>query len=144
MNFMMGEFTETGTVQFIGRELPDLPLIDQSATGPVSIGVRPEHIQSGSAGDFKFTATVSQAELLGAETPLYLRSDDDALIAMRAPGILSVRPDERAELSVTASDLRLLEGYPSGGNGRALLDYSGLGEAQPPDLQSKETVSKPE
>ncbi|MBM3216152.1 sn-glycerol-3-phosphate ABC transporter ATP-binding protein UgpC [Candidatus Poribacteria bacterium] len=89
MNFVEGELLQDGTHrQFRGKGLA-LPLAEPHAAmtaprpdGPVVLGIRPEHVRVGDAGDSPaMPCRVEVVEPLGSETVVYLSAGETTLVA---------------------------------------------------------------
>lgn len=124
MNILPAELGEDGIVRCLGSTLPDLPIVEDATPGPVSVGVRPEHLSQSQAGKFIIKTDLSQSELLGAETLLYAHTHDGTLLTVREPGISTSSPGDRISFTAAAEDLFLFDAHQNVENGRALINYS--------------------
>lgn len=118
---LLGAKLEGDRVEALGQSLPKLPLM--GGEGVVTLGIRPEHLSIGEAGDFTFDAQLSQIERLGAETLLYCSTEGGEMLTVRAPGIHSAAPGEKIPLSARSNDIFVFEGPVGNSEGRALVDY---------------------
>ena len=70
--------------------------LDSQVTGEVTLGMRPENLVLGPAGEAgTLTLTVDVVETLGAEQHLYLTLPDGSAFTARADGDASFRPGEK-------------------------------------------------
>ena len=100
MNFFEGTLSEvknnTATVHIPG--LNPIRLAIASATAKpgdkMSIGVRPEHLLVGGAGDVDLNVLVALTEQLGDETFIYGTLASGETLVIRAPGQNSIRTDQ--------------------------------------------------
>ena len=81
----------------------DVPLPDGT---PVSLGVRPEHLEP---GEGPWEAQVAEVEVLGASTVVHARLRDGSPIALARPGILGARPGDRLRLGARPESLHLFD-----------------------------------
>jgi multiple sugar transport system ATP-binding protein len=97
--------TPSGTVvnTTSGAPLP-LPGIELPA-GPVTIGIRPEHIGLSKQGGEGIAAEVELVEHLGADALVHMGSTQLGEILARVPGHFDVRPDETVALTFKEADL---------------------------------------
>lgn len=108
MNFLKGSIEDDGQIRI--RELilhPDAPT---HMRGPVTIGLRPEHLELSDPEKGDFTACVELIEKLGAETLLYLGTTftDQALTA-RVEGDRAVNLGDKISVRVNRSAIHLFE-----------------------------------
>lgn len=69
----------------------------------MSLGIRPEHLRTGSAGDAAIEGDVLMVEKLGNETQIYLHLDNaDADVIYRAPDTIAVEIGEKYHIGLTA------------------------------------------
>ncbi|WIY24761.1 ABC transporter ATP-binding protein [Parasedimentitalea psychrophila] len=123
MNFLAAELGDGGQVVIAGQTVATLPVLANAVLGDVMLGVRPEHLRLNGEGEFTIEGTLSQSELLGAETLLYITAADGTLMTVREPGISRVRPGDKLKLSADLQDLFLFENGDGADQGRALIDY---------------------
>ncbi|MFN8830766.1 MAG: ABC transporter ATP-binding protein [Labrys sp. (in: a-proteobacteria)] len=114
MNFLKGEASaaEGGliAVKLPGGATLRLPGRGRSATGPVTLGVRPEHLTGDATGaDATLEGVVRIAERLGAETMLYVDLPDGAEITVRADGLSKAKPGDRLGIGVNAASCHLFD-----------------------------------
>lgn len=121
MNLLRAEVTD-GSVEALGARVPELPLTCFS--GEATIGIRPEHLSMGDAGDFSFEAKLAQIEHLGAETLLYCTAGDHGSITVRVAGIHLAEPGDTLMLSVNSDNIFLFDGPVGNAVGRSLIDYA--------------------
>lgn len=109
MNFVAG--TVDGTVlkcaDGVDFDLSQVPALSL-AKGPVTLGLRPEHIQPGHGAGIDFTATVQIVEPLGADTLVHVGIGDAVLTARLEPH-LHPKVGERIALSVAPSRVHLFD-----------------------------------
>ena len=82
-----------------------------AAGAPVSIGIRPEHLQAGEAGEGgRLHVTLHQMERLGDESLLYLRIAPDApLVTLRLEGHAAHATGERVTLRLRPEQCHLFD-----------------------------------
>ncbi|MDT7838883.1 ABC transporter ATP-binding protein [Aquabacterium sp. OR-4] len=108
-------------VQVDARALP--------AGAPVSVGLRPEHAELGSAGQH-IVRSVQWQERLGEATYLYLDSGQaDSPLVAKAPGQAHARAGQRVALALPPAALHLF-----GPDGRALPRCVALAELPVPEV----------
>lgn len=89
-------------------------------TGPVTIGIRPEHIEmNGAASDNKIEGKVALAEHLGGETMLYVDTKALAQCVVKADGLASQKVDDTVSLHIPAAKCHIF-----GADGNALINGS--------------------
>jgi multiple sugar transport system ATP-binding protein len=121
MGFIPAEILADGTVSFGGASAVDLPLLENAAPGPVSLGVRPEHLKASLEMDFQLEGRVRQIEHLGAETLLYVEAPSGALLTVRIEGISTIRAGQTITLGADLDNIFLFAQDTE--QGRALVDY---------------------
>jgi ABC-type sugar transport system ATPase subunit len=84
---------------------------------PVTLGVRPEHLEIGEAGDASLSGAVKLAEYLGSETMFFLRLDDGHDLAVKADGLAKAKVGERLSVGLPARACHLFDS-----DGRALIN----------------------
>jgi len=101
MNFFDAMVNADGDLVVGGRRAasicPAIPL----APGPVTAGIRPEHLMI--VGDGPFAVTVDMVEPLGAETLLHVRLENNPL-TLRLPGKQPFTGDEKIRLAACRDD----------------------------------------
>ena len=118
MNFLEGTLTEAGFEGPLGTlDLSGYPFAAKAA-GPMSLGIRPEHIASGAAAaamPIRIDTTVDLVEPLGSDTltrvkvhdrTLWVRMDGQSRLAPGEPLPIGFAP-ERAHLFDKTSEIRL-------------------------------------
>jgi multiple sugar transport system ATP-binding protein len=81
----------------------------QQLAGPVSLGVRPEHLRLDDLGPWRAGATVVATELNGPDQIVHL-TNDDQICAARVPVGVRYQPGERLALSVDPSHVHVFSG----------------------------------
>lgn len=76
---------------------------------PVTLGVRPEHIEIVSDGEASLTGEIRLAERLGSETMFYLQASGGEEIAVKADGLASGKVGERLALRIPANACHLFD-----------------------------------
>ena len=98
------------TIEYKGKTLtvPVKPR-DGVVGQPLTLGIRPEHIQLAS-GDISFPVTPSVIERLGAQTVAYapLDGEGENFCAM-LPGNVAVRPEQTLQAGINAADCHLFD-----------------------------------
>ena len=74
------------------------------ATGPITIGLRPEQLAIGSSGPLTVTGTITLVEYLGSEVFIYLRLDTGQTLLVKAPGKSSHQNGEKLTVSLHPND----------------------------------------
>ncbi len=92
-----------------------------SGPGPVILGLRPEHIHPGAAGELVLHGSIDLVECLGEVSYLYLTLADGSRLIVSRPGITRSRAGEHIEVSAAATAAHV---FDSRGNAlpRALKD----------------------
>ncbi len=85
---------------------------------PVTLGVRPEHLQLNEAGQFQGEVIV--AERLGSETYLYVQIEGGNRITIETHGDSPARIHDRVAVQVNGRDCHL---FDSSGEARLILDF---------------------
>ena len=80
-----------------------------NAVGAATLGVRPEHLRLGEAGDARLNARVKLCERLGAETMLYADLDGGQEITVSADGLCKVQPGERIQIALDVASCHLFD-----------------------------------
>lgn len=111
MNFLKAEvqFSESGsaTVQLPGGAM-SIDLGGKAvASGEMTLGLRPEHINAHGQGDAVITGVVQLAEYLGSETLFFVKLADGTEIAVKADGLASARPGDTLQLGINAKACHL-------------------------------------
>jgi len=79
------------------------------AAGAATLGVRPEHLRLGEAGDARLTAQVKLCERLGAETMLYAVLEGGPEVTVSADGLCRVQPGDRIQIGLDAASCHLFD-----------------------------------
>ena len=79
------------------------------AAGATTLGVRPEHLRLGEAGDARLNARVKLCERLGAETMLYADLEGGPEITVSADGLCKVQPGDRIHIGLDAASCHLFD-----------------------------------
>jgi multiple sugar transport system ATP-binding protein len=88
---------------------------------PVTLGIRPEHVELSTKGKGLMSGTVRLAEYLGSETMFYLSLLDGADFSIKASGTAKAQVNEQLHFVFPEAACHLF-----GANGKALLNSSGL------------------
>jgi ABC-type sugar transport system ATPase subunit len=75
-----------------------------TATGPITIGLRPEQLVMEEHGDLTLSGTISLVEYLGSEVFIYLRLDTGQTVLVKAPGKSGHRNGDKMTVSLRAAD----------------------------------------
>ncbi len=112
MNFLSAHLSaDGGAVSLNGGQSLRLPpdAVPVSRRGPVTVGMRPEHLELGAGGlGESVSLEVELVEPLGADTLVHGRLDGAELTA-RLPAHASCRPGERLSLKVEPENLHLFD-----------------------------------
>jgi multiple sugar transport system ATP-binding protein len=76
---------------------------------PVVLGIRPEHLELGDAGDARLPATVRLAEYLGSETMFYVTLPDGSDLAVKADGLANAAVGSNLNLGLPAAACHLFD-----------------------------------
>ena len=89
------------------------------ATGPITIGLRPEQLPIDSSGPLTVTGTITLVEYLGSEVFIYLRLETGQTILVKAPGKSSHQNGENLTISLHPDDAHYFDadGQRLGGTG---------------------------
>jgi ABC-type sugar transport system ATPase subunit len=114
MNFVEVETQASGDqdVRVVyGAHEVDIAGIDRSAlpAGPITLGIRPEHIQVGDAGGPKLQAQVRVVEALGNESYVYVRTEQGDDMVIKADGDIDVRRGQAVGLSYAPHRCQLFQ-----------------------------------
>jgi ABC-type sugar transport system ATPase subunit len=92
--------------------LPGGVQVAVAASGPVSFGIRPQHLRLAAPGEAGIPARVTLVEALGAETVLHARSDGDTDVLV----VLEGQPDlQRGQELALAFDVEHLHAFDAQG-----------------------------
>ena len=123
MNFIKAE-AAPGKAGRIEVQLPGgakLSLPGHGATvtqsQPVTLGIRPEHLNAGGKADATLAAKVRLAEYLGSETMFYASLADGSDIAVKAGGLAKASPGAALEVGIPAAACHLFDAQ-----GQAILN----------------------
>jgi multiple sugar transport system ATP-binding protein len=101
---------DTIAVTLPGGTVLPIPSRGKSASGPVTLGVRPEHLTSDhTAADGRLGGVVRIAERLGAETMLYVDLPDGSEITVRADGLSKAMPGDTLNIGLSAASCHLFD-----------------------------------
>ena len=113
MNFLPGEIVHGGnqgaTVRLPGGDALTTTSQANGGTGPVTIGVRPEHLRADGSGDGRVSGTVVTAEQLGAESWIYLDIGQPDLLVVKAGADSGAKPGETMSVGVPAGACYLFD-----------------------------------
>ena len=113
MNFLEGTLLEArdgeATVHVAGMVAMKLPIAANSAKpgDRIALGVRPEHLLAGAAGDADLNVMVTLTEQLGDETFIYGTLAGGESLVIRAPGQNPVRNDQPLKIGLPLSACHL-------------------------------------
>ncbi|MGE0714875.1 MAG: sn-glycerol-3-phosphate import ATP-binding protein UgpC [Alphaproteobacteria bacterium] len=112
MNFVMGTVAADGkSVAMPGGVSAPLAERHGAAAGrPVTVGLRPEHIQLAEGGTSTADLSVDLVELLGADTIVHGRLGDTGGVLARIDGAVQVRPGERLPVILPPARIHLFDG----------------------------------
>jgi ABC-type sugar transport system ATPase subunit len=105
MNFV-AVVTDGGRLRYGNAVLP----LDPPASGPLTLGTRPEHIGAVAPGAGTFDATVDVKEQLGGESYLYVTTDRGDRLVVRADAEHPSRHGDRIGLALDPRRLHLFDG----------------------------------
>ncbi|MBF0677794.1 MAG: sn-glycerol-3-phosphate ABC transporter ATP-binding protein UgpC [Devosia sp.] len=104
MNLIKGNSSGTAI------ELPGLGILPRAAgAGPVTLGVRPEHLAIGAPGDIAAEGTITLIEYLGSEVFIYVALPDGQTLLAQAPGNVRHQRGEKVSVSFRAEDTHLFD-----------------------------------
>jgi lactose/L-arabinose transport system ATP-binding protein len=103
MNFVTGQ-ARAGTISLASGATLSCP---DNISGPVTVGIRPEHMVPGAARSHTVPVTVDMVEYLGGTRYLYGRLPDDATIAVEARESSEIRPGEEIDVGFNDSDVMI-------------------------------------
>ncbi|MCW5723091.1 MAG: TOBE domain-containing protein, partial [Devosia sp.] len=108
MNMLPAEAAEgMGKIAGLGA----LPLPEGiDASGRISIGVRPEQVHIGGAGDLRLEGVITLVEYLGSEVFLYVRIATGETLLVQAPGQSQYRINDPIALGINAKDAHYFNG----------------------------------
>ena len=112
MNLVPGEIVAEGDrTPFVARDFTYVPVTPISATGPATLGVRPQHMQvHADAADASVPVTVFAVEHLGRESVVILEDDErNKLHALVEPGFTG-RVGDRLHASPDPTHCLLFDG----------------------------------
>ena len=78
-----------------------------AASGDMTLGLRPEHIDATGKGDVVIEGTVRLAEYLGSETLFFVTLADGSEVAAKADGLASAKPGDTLRLGINAKACHL-------------------------------------
>lgn len=84
---------------------------------PVTLGVRPEHLNSGGEGNTIATGKIQLAEHLGSETMFYIELADGSQVAVKADGLAKGKFGEDYSIHIPAAACHLF-----GENGQVIIN----------------------
>ncbi len=90
----------------------DLPLPRHGAavaSGEMTLGLRPEHVDATGTGDVVIKATVKLAEYLGSETLFFVTLSDGSELAVKADGLAREKPGDTIRLGINAKACHLFD-----------------------------------
>ncbi len=105
MNFLPAQ-AEGGKLRLVsGVELPCPPAL----AGPVSVGIRPEHMVPQDGRTHSLPVTIDMVEYLGGTRYLYGRLADEAPVAVEARERVDIRPGETIDVTFNDRDVMLFD-----------------------------------
>jgi ABC-type sugar transport system ATPase subunit len=105
MNLLKGEASGQG-VNLSG--LVTLPA-QLGTSGPVTVGIRPEHLGLNQPGDIAVDGTITLVEYLGSELFVYVALADGQSLLAQAPGNAQFRRGDKVSLGFKASDAHFFD-----------------------------------
>ncbi|WIY53766.1 sn-glycerol-3-phosphate ABC transporter ATP-binding protein UgpC [Devosia sp. YIM 151766] len=78
--------------------------------GAITVGIRPEHLQIGQAGDVAVDGTISLIEYLGSEIFVYVDLPNGQNLLAQAPGNAKYHRGDRVNLSFRTADAHFFNG----------------------------------
>ncbi|MEM9012825.1 MAG: sn-glycerol-3-phosphate ABC transporter ATP-binding protein UgpC [Pseudomonadota bacterium] len=112
MNFL-DIAAENGVLHREGHRLADAPAVG----APIRLGIRPEHLALGTAGEGMLEAEVAVSESLGGETYLHVDASTGDRIVVKTDGETTVKAGDRISLSLPPQHVHLFDAA-----GQALRD----------------------
>ena len=106
------------TVTLPGGGALHLPGAPPSASGKLTLGVRPEHLTADAPGGI-LPATVRLVEKLGSESIIYAALDDGSDVTVQAGGLSRAKTGDRLAIGIDAASCHLFDGQ-----GNTLLNGS--------------------
>ncbi|WEJ59279.1 sn-glycerol-3-phosphate ABC transporter ATP-binding protein UgpC [Devosia sp. FJ2-5-3] len=104
MNLIKGNSSGTAI------DLTGLGTLPRAAgAGPVTLGVRPEHLALGAPGDISVEGTITLIEYLGSEVFIYVALPDGQTLLAQAPGNVRHQRGEKVSVSFRAEDTHLFD-----------------------------------
>jgi multiple sugar transport system ATP-binding protein len=76
---------------------------------PVTLGIRPEHLDRSEGGDATLQGKVRLAEYLGSETMFYIALADGTEIAVKADGLAQAKPGDDFAIHIPAAACHLFD-----------------------------------
>lgn len=113
MNFLKVQMA-AGTDGNLSVQLPGASLSLSAegktvAAGPMTLGLRPEHISAAGQGDAVIEGKVRMAEYLGSETLFFVTLADGSEVAVKADGLASAKPGDVLKLGIPAKACHLFD-----------------------------------
>jgi len=109
MNMLGGHLVNNGfTAGSGGNAFFPLPKLPAAATGQVTLGIRPEHVEP-APGRAMFNLSVDFVEALGADTLVHGHLGADAPLTVRLPGITRVAAGDVVPLTVSPQHLHFFD-----------------------------------
>ncbi len=105
MNLLKGDAAGQG-VNLSG--LGTLPA-QLGTSGPVTVGIRPEHLGLNQPGDIAVDGTITLVEYLGSELFVYVALADGQSLLAQAPGNAQFRRGDKVSLGFKASDAHFFD-----------------------------------
>ena len=106
MNFLEGKAAD-GRLSVNGADGVDAPA--DIPDGPVTVGIRPEHLTPAEGGGDGLMMTAEAVEPLGADTLVHGRLEDGQILTIRLPGTPSFDEGARIALTLDAANLHLFD-----------------------------------
>ncbi len=115
MNFLPGRVLPGGAVELPGGHRLPAPWANGAAGHPVTVGIRPEHLQpadpdAAAGGAGSLSVRIELVEALGADTVVHglVAGRDDTILA-RLPGAALVRPGDALALTVAPENVHAFD-----------------------------------
>jgi ABC-type sugar transport systems, ATPase components len=105
MNLLRGNATGHGIDLAGVGTLPGTP----GTIGPVTLGIRPEHLAINQPGDITVDGTITLVEYLGSEIFVYVALADGQSLLAQAPGNAQFKRGDAVKLSFNAADAHLFD-----------------------------------
>ncbi|RVV97349.1 sn-glycerol-3-phosphate ABC transporter ATP-binding protein UgpC [Mesobaculum littorinae] len=109
MNFLAAERQGATTVTTHGSAQIEVPVEARDGTGPVTLGIRPEHVEMVAPEEGTLSGEVLVAERLGGETYLHVDLGNEEPFVVKADGGVMQKTGERIGLRFPPQALHLFD-----------------------------------